>query len=292
MKRAKKSSALYVSLLLYFGKIVRFFTSTSLFLVLNFVFVVYFSAVLYDVDVSPVILLLAFFMMFAIYSLNKVTDRVEDAINKHSKNTKYHLCFLISAIVCYTIVPAIGLTLGTRVFLVLLIPLFIGFIYSVQLSKSLHRLKEMRGVKSVAVAFSWALPGALLPALATTVAVEQIVLVFLYIFIQLFINTVLFDIIDMPGDRAAKIKTIPIQLGKTKTTYILLIVNSLVILWLSFCLTSGLFIKYLPVAALGMLYSYGTIWYFPKHENKRLLADILIDGQWTLLLMFLWFFAR
>jgi len=274
-------------LLLCLEKILAFFSTYSLLPGLVFVFTVYFSTILYKVEVSPIILLLSFLTMFGIYSLNKVTDFAEDTINKPNRNTKSRLFLIISAFTGYFSVFIISITYGIQMFLVCLVPLTIGFVYSVKVSKSLHRLKEILYVKNLVVAFSLAFPGALLPALTNTVAIEKIVMVFLYIFIQFFINTVLFDIIDMPGDKAAGIKTIPLQIGKKKTTYLLLLINSLLLPWLIICRISGMFIKYLPVTAFGMLYSYGIIWYFTSKENKRFQAEMLIDGAWLPIIILL-----
>jgi uncharacterized repeat protein (TIGR02543 family) len=266
----------------YFGKIMQIFTSNSLFLALNFVLVIYFSASLYEINVPIVILLLSALTTIAIYSLNKVTDKEEDKINKPNQNTKLQPYFIATAIICYLIVFIVGIIEGTRVFLVLLTPLIIGAIYSIKISKKLPRLKEILGVKNIAVAFSWAFTGAILPAIINTVATKEIILIFLYIFTQLFINTMLFDTLDMPGDKAANIKTMPLHLGEKKNMYFLIIINSLLLLWTGFCFISNTFTKYLHITTFGILYTYGTIWYFTKNKNKnkRLLTEILVDGQW------------
>jgi 4-hydroxybenzoate polyprenyltransferase len=179
--------------------------------------------------------------------------------------------------------------LGVQTFLACLIPLILGFVYSVKILKPVPRFKEILCVKNIVVASSWAFTGAILPALAgtTLVATEKIVLVFIYIFSQLFINTLLFDVIDMPGDKEANIKTIPLQIGKQKTTRLLLLINSLLIPWVIYCLAFGVFIKYLPVAVFGALYSYGIIWYFTKNVNKRFLAELFVNGAWTPIIILL-----
>jgi uncharacterized repeat protein (TIGR02543 family) len=277
-------------IVLYFGKILYFLTASSLFLALNFALVVHFSALLYEATITPINLLLAALTTIAIYSLNKVTDQTEDTINKPNQKTKFRSYFIIPAVVCYMFALIVGFTEGIPVVLVLLVPLIIGFIYSVKISKSLPRLKELLGVKNLVVAFSWAFTGSLLPALIATVGTKEILLVFIYIFIQLFINTVLFDIIDMSGDETANVKTIPLRLKTKKNIqYFLLIINSLLLIWLIFCLISNTFTQYLPVTTFGVLYSYATIYYFTTEKTpKRLLAEILIDGQWIPIVVFMW----
>ncbi len=287
LKRAQKCDPTNIKLIPYFGKALQFFTSSSLFLALNFALVVYFSSILYEAEVSPAILLVAFLTTFAVYGLNKVTDQAEDSINKPEQTSKSQAHYIIPAVVCYIITLAIGFAMGFLVFLVLLAPLIIGFAYSVKIFKSLPRLKEVLGVKSAAVAFSWAFTGSLLPALMGSVAAEKIILVFIFIFIQLFVNTVLFDMLDMAGDKASHVKTIPLQFGKKRTMHLLLIANSILLLWLGICFAMGLFVNYLPAAAFGMLYSYGLIWYFTKNSDKRFRAELIVDGEWLPIIAFL-----
>jgi 4-hydroxybenzoate polyprenyltransferase len=242
--------------------------------------VVCFSATLYGIAVSPLILLATFLSTIAVYSLNKITDTAEDSINKPEQTVTRRAYYLSLSIISFSGSIIIGIIQGCATFLLLLTPLFIGIVYSVKFSKSFPRLKEILGVKSVLVAFSWAFTGALLPTFTTVIAAEKIILVFIYILIHTFVGTVLFDTLDIYGDNISNVKTIPIQLGKYGTRQLLLIVNSMLLLWISFCIASGLFISYLPAMMFGTLYSYALIMYFTKTEGKRLHAELFIDGEW------------
>jgi 4-hydroxybenzoate polyprenyltransferase len=257
------------------------FISSPIFISLVFVFVAIFSCRLYHVAVSPIILLLAFLTTVAVYSLNRVTDQTEDAINKSNQNPKNQSYFIMSTAICHLIVLTVSIIMGIQVFLVFITPLVIGFIYSVKIFKPLPRLKTVLGVKNIAVAFSWAFTGSLLPILTGTASTKEISLVFLYIFIQFFIGAVLFDNFDTVGDKAVNVKTIPLQLGKKKNRQFLLIINSLLLLWLIYCITTSTFTKYLPAIIFGILHSYVNIWYFTTDKPKKQLKEILIDGQWV-----------
>ena len=274
------------------GKAAHTFVTTSLLMAINSVLIVYFSTRLYEITVEPIILLQVFFTNIAVYSLNKITDKTEDSINKPNQNTKFQKYFSISATICYSITLIIGILDGLAFFFVLLTPLIIGFIYSVKIFKNVPRLKEILGVKSLAVACSLTFTFTILPTLTNTVAPEKIALVFTYIFIQLFINVIIFDIIDMPGDKKANIKTIPLYLGKKRTAYFLYIVNSLLLIWISVCFAYGTCIKYLPVTVFGMLYSYVLIWYFTKNSDKRFLAEVIVDSEGILIATILWLIIR
>jgi len=261
-------------------KVIHFFVTSSLFLAINSALIIYFSSRLYEIEIHPIVLLQTFLTTIAVYGLNKVTDQTEDEINKPNQTTKYQAYFIIPATICYIITLITGIIEGPLFFLVTLIPLFIGFIYSVKISKNLPRLKEITGIKNLAITFSWAFICAVLPSLIDTVEPVKIALVFGYIFIQMFINVTIFDVIDMPGDKAANTKTLSQFLGKERTAYFLFIVNSLLLIWFSICLVYGLFIKYLPVAVFGMIYNYVLIGYFTKNPDKRFYAEVIVDGEW------------
>ena len=61
---------------------IKFITSTSLLLALNGVMVVVFGFFLDSIRMVPPLLLAAFLVTFAVYGLNKVTDKAEDSINR------------------------------------------------------------------------------------------------------------------------------------------------------------------------------------------------------------------
>ncbi|NLE03247.1 MAG: hypothetical protein GX638_00390, partial [Crenarchaeota archaeon] len=183
-----------------FLKVLKFLTSTSLFLALNSSLVVAFGYLLYDIAFSPVMLLIGFLATFSVYGLNKATDKNEDNINRPEtaqRSTTFYLIPSIAALIISIILSALE---SIFALIIVLTPLLVGVVYSVKFSLSIPRLKEIVGVKSLTVAFSWALTGALLPATIESVVIEKIILVFSYIFTQLFVNTVLFDALDVKGD--------------------------------------------------------------------------------------------
>ncbi len=153
-----------------------------------------------------------------------------------------------------------------------------------QLTKKLPRLKEVVGVKSIVVALSWAITGTFLPiATAPAVSIKE-VLVFLYIFTQILVNTIVFDVLDMKGDSASGIITLPVALGKNKTKTLLLSINASLVGWVLYCLLNGVFLSYLPVLAFGVFYEYVIIWYFFNGRHQKIHAELTVDGEWLPLL--------
>ena len=258
----------------------KFLTSNSLFLALNGSMVVVFAYFLYEIEMAPILLLLAFLTTFSIYGLNKTTDNAEDAINRPETVSRDKAHYLVPSIAAMLVSLALGTLIGITVFEILIAPLIIGVVYSVRLSKAIPRLKDIVGLKSGMVAFSWAFTGSLLPASLQAVDVEKIVLVFIFIFIQLLVNTILFDVLDMKGDWHAGVKTIPIALGRTKTKNLLFLVNSALWPWIAYCFFRGFFLEYLPALIFGIFYGYAITRGILGCDCPRLLADIVVDGEW------------
>jgi 4-hydroxybenzoate polyprenyltransferase len=263
-----------------FVKVLKFFTSTSLFLALNGLIVVMFGYILYGIEINLGILLAAFLATFSVYSLNKATDKVEDSINRPETTSRGTAFYVGPSIVAMLFGLGIGAMIGPMVLITLTIPIILALVYSVRLLPSVPRLKEVVGVKSVLVALSWAFTGSLLPASMQAENFEMIFLVFTYIFIQLLVNTILFDVQDMKGDLVSGVETIPIRLGTNRNRKLLVMINSFLGSWLIYCLFRGLFLTYMPALIFGVLYGYVVIWVFSNNNNRRFFAELMVDGEW------------
>ena len=185
----------------------------------------------------------------------------------------------------------IGLLQGTVACIVLATPIIIGIIYSVKLSKTMPRLKEITGVKSIVVAISWGLTSCLLPGLLNF-DFEKISIFFIFVFIRVFIGTVLFDVLDKKGDEASGVETIPIRLGINKTKKLLIIVNSLPLFLLVYCALSGVFMQFLPALIFGVSYGFLSIWWFFSSKCSRLTAGLMLDGEWLPIVMITGLFIK
>ncbi len=262
------------------SKLLGHLTSTSLFLAFNGALVVVFSFFMYEQPVVPEIVLAAFLLTFSVYGLNKTTDRVEDSVNsphRASMVPRYYLVYSVAAMLgCL----AIGALNGLRVFLILLIPLTVGLVYSIKVTKTLPRIKEIVGLKSFVVALSWALTGALLPDAFQSVALEKVLLVFAYVFVHLLVNTVIFDSLDVKGDKVSGVTTVPMVLGIRRTKILLATANTTLIFWIVYCISTGLFVSFMPALIFGVLYSYLMIEFLASRQRHRLRAELFLDGQW------------
>lgn len=261
-------------------KVLSFMVSSSILLALNGVMVVVFGFLLDSSTIAPPLLFAAFLVTFAIYGLNKFTDKAEDSINRPETFPGASGYYLVFSILAMAFGFLIGLLESTFAFSVLCAPVMIGVIYSVRISKSIPRLKEIVGVKSIVVAASWALTGCLLPDSFSTAKFQVIVIVFAYIFIRIFVGTILCDVLDMKGDLATSVETIPIKLGRNKTKKLLIILNSLGILLPIYCEATGILTRFVPALIFGIVFGYFAIWFFFKNNCKRFTAGLILDGEW------------
>jgi 4-hydroxybenzoate polyprenyltransferase len=271
--------------------VLRYITSSSLLLAFNGSLVVVFSFCLLSYRIIPDLLLAAFLVTFSVYSLNRLTDRVEDSINRPERTTK-PIFFLFLLVVSMLAGLLMGLLEGLNCFIVLLSPLLIGLVYSVRLSKSVPRLKDVVGAKSFAVAASWALTGSLLPVSFYAASLEKVFLDFAYIFIRILVGTILCDVLDRKGDLIAGVETIPLRFGRKKTKRLLIIMNSFAVFWLVYCVTRGLFMQLMPALVFGCLYGFLAIWYFFRDRCRRLAADLMLDSEWLPIVVILSLFIR
>ncbi|MCK4732824.1 MAG: UbiA family prenyltransferase, partial [Methanophagales archaeon] len=218
-----------------FDNIVSFLTKTTIFLAINAALLAYFSFLLYNISCDLNLLLAAFFVTFTVYGLNKLTDIEEDSINLPEadgfieKNKYYIICAII---ISYITALSLAFLQNPWAILIILFPFCIGVLYSVKISN--FRLKDIIGIKNTVVALSWAVMEAFLPLMVSSKDFLQIMSIFYFVFLILFIHSVIFDIRDIEGDGMSGVKTIPVVFGRQKTKNLLLVLNSTLIPWLAF----------------------------------------------------------
>ena len=252
---------------------------------------VFISSILHQVPFSLIVSALGMLITYSIYNLNRKTDESEDAINhahRYAFTKKYNKILYLSGIGAYLFALVLSGFYGISVILVSSIPLFTGLIYSMPLLPKrfgYRRLKEIPVLKSLLVAFAWALPPALLPVYISGATPSLVTLaVILFFFSLVFINTVLFDIRDLEGDRAAGVRTIPVLLGITRTKTLLTLVNiTLGISVLSLLLLSHISPVYICLIVIGMIYAQAYILLFHTISTGNLRCDVIADGQFIVI---------
>ena len=224
-------------------------------------------------------------MIYSVYSINKITDTEEDQLNTPERSdliSSHEKLFKYTTVSAYALAVIIGLLYGWQVLLILLFPLQAGMIYSIKLTPRIPRLKDIFAVKSLIVALSWTVGNTFLPIVGYNINIMVILLIFYLFFMKSFINTILFDLMDVEGDMKSGTRTIPAVIGKLHTIKLLLVLNSTLLIMVHISMTYGLFQILLIPLIFCIIYGYSYILYFSRNKN-RLRMDILVDGEWILI---------
>jgi len=171
---------------------------------------------------------------------------------------------------------------------VILFPLFLGALYSLKLNSKFPRLKDITGVKNITIALSWSAGTTFLPVIyLSEKRFLLIIMVFYFFFLKSCINSIIFDVRDIEGDRRNNIRTIPVLLGKDKTRKLLLILNTTLIPWLIISYYEDFFHKYIFILICVILYGYWYILYFSGDGIKKgKEMDLLVDGEFIMITIF------
>lgn len=160
---------------------ISFLTISSIFIAIVGFLLPFFSFKLYGTHVNFGLLLASFFLTFTVYNLNKITDAKEDSINLPDrsnfigKNRRYIIIAVIASLVVALLLSFLE---NPSAIYIILFPFCIGFVYSIKIRR--FRLKDLTGIKSTAVALSWAVIGTFLPLADHSRDYIQIILVFYF----------------------------------------------------------------------------------------------------------------
>lgn len=245
----------------------------------------FFSFSLYGVNQSYPLILTTFLVIYSVYSLNKITDIKEDQLNTPERSNlilRNKKLFKYSSGITYFLAVIIACFYGWNVLLIILFPLLAGILYSIEIHPRIPRLKDIFPVKSIIVALSWTVGNTFLPIADGKMNFLLMALIFYFFFTKSFINTVLFDLMDLKGDRKMGTRTIPVVMGTPKTITLLLFLNSTLSILILTSIAYGFFKSLAIPLIFCLIYGYAYIIYFYKAKN-RLKMEIFVDGEWIIL---------
>ena len=221
---------------------------------------------------------------FLIYNFNRFTDLSEDTLNVPKRalfTRKYGKTLLWISAIAYLIALAIALRRNAYTFLVVITPLILAFFYS------FFRVKKFLVIKNILVSFAWAL-SVLIVAAFFEVWNKEIFLLCFFFFLGLLINTIIFDIKDIKGDRIHKIKTLPVVIGINKTKKVCyMILLSMFFVWLLQFSISFWNLLLLPF----IVYVFSYI-YFADEKRPWWYFGVFVDGEFFTLLPLLIIFSK
>lgn len=211
---------------------------------------------IYDVPYQPVWSIIAFLCVFFVYSRDKISGSKEDLLNTPERAilAKYPIRQIAS--LAYLLAIILVLLADWHKLPSVLIFGLAGWIYTIPVFG--HRPKEIPGVKSLIVASACSICFA---GLAGTGC--------MYMFLLILISTILCDVRDVVGDRAAGVRTLPVLLGTSRTIAGLAVLNI------------ALAFYSIPASAIGFILLY----YFRK-PRPNLEYDLWVDG-WPIISLIL-----
>jgi len=202
---------------------------------------------------TPLAPLVLGLVSFAVYVANDIADMEEDGVNcpDHSSFVAEHT-WLVAAVATGAVVLGCGLTLwaGGRVaFAVSLVPLAAGVPYSLPVAPGGRRLKDIFAVNTALVSLAWAITLTGVPLALAGRGVSPVALaVCLFFFLRSFVSVETFNVRDIEGDARAGVDTLPVVLGRGRTTRVLAQFEGCTIATLAALLT-------VPHAALPALFA-------------------------------------
>ncbi len=234
------------------------------------------------------LLLTAYLFTYASYTLNRKKEWQQD-LTSLPERTQYVLRRArysnIIITVSYVIAFAIAFLTNLIFFAALLVPLILSYLYNVGSKRfvpiiGVSRLKEKLLVKNIVVSAGWGLAALLTLLYYLGPFSATVLIIFAFITLRLFVNTVFCDIRDVKGDAETGIKTLPIVLGVRRTRFLLIIINTLSGLFVLLAIFAGLLPPMAHIVNLVTLYAYYYILKsFSPKANMAYLTDFVADGE-------------
>ncbi|MDH7597073.1 MAG: UbiA family prenyltransferase [Methanothrix sp.] len=259
-------------------RLLAFLAVTSLFIGGTGFFKTYMASILLGIEPSMTICLSVFLVSFSVYTLDKLVDLDRDVSNMPSRKKFLYSrrrIFLALALSAYIAAALIMAYVRPAALPLVFVPVIANAFYGMRLLPWLPRLKDIPVMKNIVVGSAWAVVTVLIPVLYSGHSDSWIPVLY-FIFIKTFIDTVLYDIRDVAGDRISGVRTMPVILGEKLTVLLLLLLNT-AILPVSLLLPGD----GREIALALTLYGYAYIAYLRRRRNPAVL-DLLVEGEWMM----------
>lgn len=209
-------------------------------------------------EINLIAITLAYLIPLVVYSYNYLSEMDDDLITnsekveylKKRKKAVPHLLLIYSIIA----VLLIAIMNNINIIIFLLIIVSGGILYTT-IFKVLTRY--IIGFKSIFTTALWAYYGTFFTIFLYALDIDLLVIfISILMFLKLFINAIFFDIKDIQSDKNNGLKTIPIILGKQKTTMVMNCINVLAVILLIVGIGIGALPAYAIVLSIFFIYTY------------------------------------
>lgn len=226
------------------------------------------------------ILAINFFNRYEDADVDNLTnsERV-DSVTKYFKFMPYimGLLFISSLLITFFSAPIIAL-----IFMVFLFGL--GVFYSVCL-KSITR--RITGFKNIMTALPYALLVVFMSLYYGADLTMATLLVTIFYFCRIFINTTFFDVKDIASDKKEGLKTFPVIFGEKNTKLFLMLINILSVT----PILLGVYLNILPLYSLAILitvaYPFLYLIDWNLFKKRTTLYNVVVDGEFIFWIVYL-----
>ncbi len=248
------------------------------------------AAFLFGRNPTVVLLVMAYLFSFGAYMMNRSAEMDTD-LASHPERTSYlsRRRKVLPGVVAasFLIGYALAATVSWIFFVALLVPLGLSLLYSVGSKRLIgligaRNLKQKVLLKNVSISFGWSLIP-ILVGLYFGGFNAPLLLLGPFIFLRLMTNTIIFDIRDTEGDRENGVKTLPTQLGVSRSFSVVGVIDAASAAYLIALLAAGLVPSY--ALSLILLPIYSTIYRtFAMQSNANLgfICDVIADAEYIL----------
>jgi 4-hydroxybenzoate polyprenyltransferase len=248
------------------------------------------AAYLFGRSPTWALLVMAYLFSFGAYMMNRSAEMDQD-LASHPERTTYlaarRKILPVVVAASFLIGYALAATVSLIFFVALLVPLGLSLLYSVG-SKRLvgligtTKLKQRLLLKNVSIAFGWSLIP-ILVGLYFGGFNLPLLLLSPFIFLRLMTNTIIFDVRDAEGDRQNAVKTLPTELGVSRSFSVVGGIDALSAAYLVALLASGLVPLY--ASTLLVLPLYSAIYRgfaMQSNANLNFICDVIADAEYVL----------
>lgn len=240
------------------------------------------SMLLQNIPVSPALIAVASFFVYAMHALNRLIIHKESGMIgsfREKSYLHYKKYYRRAAIASLIAALALCMTQSIYHFLFLAVTSIAGVLYNMNIlpaSWRFQRLRDFPGSKNISIALAWGMVTAILPILnhddhfhpATAIA-------FFFTFSLVFVRSALSDIMEMQSDKLLGHETIPVIFGKQRTIFLLKIILLILFIVLSIAPSLGLSPSLSYCLTLCVLY----LWICSRLCDRRAgLSGALMEG--------------
>ena len=275
-------------------KIVDVLSHGAVYLAISSASLMYVIELLLGVEPNIYLISAAGFIAYSIYLSDRIAGFHEDFIN-HTQRAIFvkrnKKILTIVALLSYTLGLIFISHVGYIAVFVAFVTIIAGILYGTNfipeyVSSKYKKFKQIFLVKNLFISSFWTLGLVgvnILPPSNTPLKTISVVVIFL--FLKVFMNTILFDARDIYGDKKKGISTLPVKLGFEKTKKIIMVINILLCLFIILVV----FIGWLPKVALFInLITLYTIWYLKllNKKNAIFVCDFIVEGEDIIMAVF------